>query len=162
VSDFGRDDPREMPYHFFRGSLRIDYPAAVRADVERQNRSICPRHWYVDAVFPCRRCGAGFTFSAAEQRVWYEEYGFWIDSLPTHCLECRRLLRARKAARGEYDRSVARVLQAGDLEAKRRLAGVIDRLYELGDELPPRINEYRRRLAHQISEAESGAASGGP
>jgi hypothetical protein len=38
-----------------------------------------------------------------------------------------------------------------DPERKRRLAAVIDQLYELGGELPPRINETRRRLANQIA-----------
>jgi Probable zinc-ribbon domain len=151
--DFGRNNPREMPVHFFYRSLRVHYSTAVPADVERQNCSICPRYWYVDITFPCERCGAEFTFSAEEQRVWYEDYGFWIDSLPTHCLDCRGKLRELKAVRQEYDWSVARVLGTGDLEAKKRLAGVIDRLYEIGGELPPRINQTRRRLANQIAKA---------
>src|SRR3990172_474214 len=105
MSDFGRNDPREMPVHFFYRSLRLDYGTAVRADFERQNCSICPRYWYVNATFPCGHCGAEFTFSAAEQRVWYEDYGFWIDALPRHCLGCRRKLRELKAVRQEYDQS---------------------------------------------------------
>ena len=157
MSDFGRNDPREMPVHFFYRSLRVDYGTAIRSDVEKQNCSICPRYWYVDATFPCERCGAEFTFSAAEQRVWYEDYGFWIDSLPTHCVRCRRELRELKPVRQEYDRSVAQVLQTGDLEAKKRLASVIDQIYEAAGELPPRINENRRRLANQISKAEDGS-----
>ena len=155
--DFGRNDPREMPGHFFFGSLRKDYSSAVRADVEKQNCSICPRYWYVDAVFRCRRCGDEFIFSAAEQRVWYEDYGFWVDAFPTHCLSCRRALRELKSARQEYDQTVTRVLDAGDLEAKKQLAAVIDLLYELGGELPPRINETRRRLAKHISKRDSRA-----
>jgi hypothetical protein len=157
MSDFGRDNPREIPLHLFFGSLRIDYDTAVRAETERQNCSICPRYWYVDAVFPCARCGAEFTFTAAEQRVWYEDYGFWIDSLPKHCLACRRQLRTLKAARQQYDQGVAQALQTGDLDAKKRLAGVIDELYELGGDLPPRINENRRRLANQIARLEQRA-----
>ena len=35
---------------------------------------------------------------------------------------------------------------------------MIDQLYELGGELPPRINENRRRLARQIARAEEGGA----
>ena len=157
MTDFGRNDPREMPLHFFYGSLRRDYSSAVRADVEKQNCSICPRYWYVDAVFPCRRCGDEFIFSAAEQRVWYEDYGFWVDAVPAHCLSCRRTLRELKSARQEYDQTVTRVLDAGDIEAKRRLAAVIDLLYELGGELPARINETRRRLAKHISKRNSRA-----
>ncbi len=151
---FGSDDPREMPAHFFYGSLHVEYRSAVRADPERQNCSICPRHWYVDTVFSCDRCGGQFAFTAAEQRVWYEEYGFWVDSLPKHCLACRRELRDLKATRQEYDRGLAEALRTPDLELKKRLAAVIDRLYELGGPLPPRINENRRRLALQMAGSE--------
>ena len=156
-SDFGRDDPREMPAHFFYRSLHIDYGSAVRADPERQNCSICPRYWYVDTIFPCDRCDSKFTFSAAEQRIWYEEYGFWIDSLPKHCLGCRRELRELKAARQEYDQNVEEALQSGDPELKMRLVRLIDQLYELGGALPLRINENRRRLARQLSNLDHGA-----
>jgi Probable zinc-ribbon domain len=155
VSGFGHDDAREMPLHFFLGALRLDYGTAIRADAARQNCSICPRYWYLDAHFRCGRCGAEFVFTAAEQRVWYEEYRFWVDAFPKHCLECRRALRGLRTARQEYDRSVAHAMRQGDLESKRRLASVIDQLYELGGELPPRINENRRRLANQISRLES-------
>ena len=89
MSAFGSDDPREMPPHFFWGALRLDYRTAVRAETTRQNCSMCPRYWYVDAHFRCERCGAEFAFSAAEQRVWYEDYGFWVDAFPKHCPACR-------------------------------------------------------------------------
>lgn len=145
-----------MPAHLFYRALRIDFDTGVRANTGRQNCSICPRHWYMDATFACERCGAEFSFSAREQRAWYEDYGFWVDSLPRHCLVCRQALRALKTARREYDESVAHVLHQGDLESKRRLAEAIDRLYELGGELPPRINENRRRLAIQIAREEGG------
>jgi hypothetical protein len=158
MSGFGSDDPREMPAHLFDRSLRLNYESAVPADTGKQNCSICPRYWYVDAIFRCIRCDAPFSFSAAEQRAWYEDYGFWIDSLPRHCPACRRDLRDLKAVRQEYDNNVAHALRDGDLESKKQLARVIDRLYELGGELPPRINENRRRLALQIARAEGGAA----
>jgi Probable zinc-ribbon domain len=158
MSGFGRDNPREMPSHLFSGSRRIDYASAVPADPARQNCSICPRYWYVDMFFACDRCGSEFAFTAAEQRVWYEEYGFWIDSLPKHCLECRRALRELKAARQEYDRFVEEALQTADLELMKRLARTIDQLYELGGDLPARINENRRRLARKIARVEHGAA----
>jgi hypothetical protein len=151
--DFGQDNPREMPPHFFNGSVRIDYSSAVRSNAEKQNCSICPRYWYVDAVFPCERCNSEFAFTAAEQRTWYEEYAFWVDSLPKHCLPCRQQLRKLKAARQEYDRNVEQALNSPDTELKRRLTNVIDQLYELGGDLPARINENRRRLARQLSGA---------
>ena len=155
MSGFGSDNPCEMPAHLFYRSVRIDYETAVRSDPGKQNCSICPRYWYVDAIFPCDRCGAEFAFTADEQRVWYEDYGFWVDSVPRHCLACRRDLRTLRAVRQEYDRQVTGVLEHGDLESKKRLAAVIDQLYEFGGELPPRINENRRRLANQSARTES-------
>ena len=153
TDSFGESDPRDMPRHLFPGVEALAYDTAVRANPERQNCSICPRYWYVDAVFRCARCRKAFTFTAAEQRVWYEEYGFWIDAVPKHCVECRKALRQLKTARQEYDATVASTLERGDLEMKRRLAALIDQLYELGGELPPQINENRRRLAKQIARA---------
>lgn len=151
---FGEDDPREMPRHLFFGAVGMDYETAVRSNPGKQNCSICPRYWYVDAFFRCDRCGSKFVFSAAEQRVWYEEYGFWVDSIPRHCVPCRRELRDLKAARREYDATVERVLAGGDLESRKQLAKVIDQLYELGGPLPAQITENRRRLAKQIASAE--------
>jgi hypothetical protein len=156
MTDFGRNDPREMPKHFFAGCLRVDFATAVRSDPDRQNRSICPRYWYVDAIFRCSRCDREFAFTADEQRVWYEELGFWIDSLPKQCPACRRDLRDLKATRQEYDRRVEQALASGDPELEEHLARVIDRLYELGGELPARIHENRRRLAHKIAARDSG------
>jgi hypothetical protein len=150
MSGFGQNDPREMPPHFFSGTVRIDYESAVRADPAKQNCSVCPRYWYVDASFSCSRCGRAFTFTANEQRTWYEEFGFWVDSLPKHCQGCRRDLRNLKELRREYDRDIAPVLASGDLESKKRLASVIDQLYEIGGDLPERINENRGRLGRQI------------
>jgi len=158
MSGFGRDDPRQMPPHFFQGSLRLDYSSAVRADAEAQSCSICPRYWYVDAHFRCARCDGTFAFSAAEQRTWYEEYGFWVDSLPKHCAGCRNDLRDLKRTRQEYDHSVAAALDGSDPALKRRLAAVIDRLYELGGPLPKRITDNRRRLALQMERSGHGAA----
>jgi hypothetical protein len=157
VSGFGRDDPREMPVHFFYGSIRIDYESAVRADTARQNCSICPRYWYIDASFRCVRCDREFAFTAGEQRTWYEEYGFWVDSLPKHCLPCREGLRNLKELRREYDREVAHAMESDGLERKKHLADVIDQLYEIGGELPTKIHENRRRLGRQIARLEEGA-----
>lgn len=45
---------------------------------------------------------------------------------------------------------VSRTMNSNDLEAMEELAAVIDQLYELGGELPPRMNEKRRRLAKEL------------
>jgi hypothetical protein len=143
-----------MPVHFFYGAIHIDYRSAVRANTAKQNCSICPRYWYVDASFSCARCDREFRFTAREQRTWYEEYGFWVDSRPKHCLPCRQDRRDVKELRREYDREVARAIESDDLECKKRLAAVIDQLCEIGGDLPRRIHENRRRLGHQIARRE--------
>ena len=126
-----------------------------RSCVIGQNCSIGPGYWYVDATFACERCAEEFTFTAEEQRVWYEEYRFWVDSIPKLCLTCRRDARHAKVLRQEYDRRIADVLERGDLENRKRLAAIIDRLCEFGEALPARVHDNRRRLAEQIARAES-------
>lgn len=66
---FGEFDARNMPSHKFPGSLRLDHESAVKADTSKQNFSVCPRYWYVDAAMKCVRCGKEFSFSVDEQRV---------------------------------------------------------------------------------------------
>ena len=150
VLDFGRSDPRNMPGHFFYGALKLDYPTAIRADVEKQNYSVCPRFWYLDAYFDCARCHQQFCFSAGEQQTWFEEYWFWVDAFPKHCCSCRQELRELKTIRQRYDAIVADTMKQGSTRNKRELASLIDQLYELGGELPPRINKNRRILAKHL------------
>lgn len=95
---FGDTDPKTMPPHFFHGAVFIDYSTAVRAEVAKQDYTSCPRHWYIDATFRCIDCGKDFLFSAEEQRFWYEERKFYVDSIPTRCPICRKKERARKSA----------------------------------------------------------------
>ncbi len=149
---FGQSNPSNMPEHFFWGALRLDLATAVRADIERQNYGMCPRYWYVDAHFRCTRCQAEYCFAAHEQRTWFEDYGFWVDAFPKHCPACRKALRQLKTTRQAYDATVTGVMRDGNLPAKRELATIIDLLYELGGDLPPRIHENRRILAKQLAE----------
>jgi hypothetical protein len=98
MDGFGNTDPLKMPLHLFHGAVSIDYATAVRADVTKQDYTVCPRHWYIDATFKCRDCDEDFLFSAQEQRFWYEQRRFYVDSQPVRCPECRKKERARKAA----------------------------------------------------------------
>jgi hypothetical protein len=147
---FGESDPRVMPRHFFWGALHLEFESALKADVSKQNYSVCPRYWYIDATFHCLRCGREFCFTADEQRHWYEERQFYVDSQARHCVECRHARRELRQRRQEYDRQIAAALQSDDLALKQRLAEVIDELYEFDASLPEKINENRRILAQQI------------
>ena len=148
---FGERDPRFMPPHFFHECLRMEYESAVKADVSRQNFTTCPRFWYVDATLRCERCRKPFSFSNFEQKTWYEDYGFYVDSSPNHCKECRGELRLLKALRQEYDREIVRTLASADCDLKIRIAGVIDRLCEFKVDLQAKVHENRKILAKQIA-----------
>lgn len=148
---FGENDPREMPPHLFWGNRGLQYDSAVKANIARQNYTVCPRHWYMDAAFACQRCGKNFQFSVEEQRFWYEELNFYVDSRPKRCQECRSELRQLKALQQEYDREVARALKReSSLELKARMVAVIDALVDGGISLPGRTMENRRTLARQL------------
>jgi hypothetical protein len=140
-----------MPPHFFFGHLRLDYTSAIRADTSKQNFSVAPRHWYIDASFRCDRCGEEFCFVAAEQKRWYEEYAFWVDSLPNECRGCRRELRRLKSLRQAYDREIAIALSSKDVEPKIHVATIVDLLLEAGENLPTKIRANRTVLGMQIA-----------
>ncbi|MBI1369796.1 MAG: hypothetical protein GC162_14215 [Planctomycetes bacterium] len=151
---FGERDPRKMPRHLFSGALQIDFASATRADTSKQNFSVCPRHWYVDATFLCPRCGEKFTFTRDEQRFWYEELRFWIDSRAKHCATCRSELRKLKSLRQEYDLEIEKALMRhAEPDVKQRLLEVIQTLEDGGVELPERMQEKRALLRKQLTKA---------
>ena len=148
---FGQNDPQQMPPHFFWRHLRLDYDSAIKADTSKQDFSVAPRHWYIDATFECNRCHKEFCFTAAEQKAWYEDYAFYVDSCPNECQVCRREIRRLKSLWQEYDREIAQaLLTRTELEVKTRLASVIDELREAGEALPAKTHENREVLAKQI------------
>ena len=104
---FGESSPETMPMHLFWGAIRLDYSSALKANVALQDYTVCPRHWYVDAVFVCNACKREFSWSAMEQRTWFEEYRFYVDSRPTRCQECRRQRRQKDHLQKEYNKLVA-------------------------------------------------------
>ena len=149
--NFGEWDPKKMPMHLFFGASHLDYTSAVRADISKQDYSVCPRHWYLDATFRCPQCRNCFEFSVDEQRFWYEELGFWIDSTAKHCRQCRRDLRHLKALRQEYDRDIKQALLSDtDLDRKRRMLELIGELAEGGMQLPERVIENQTTLEKQL------------
>ena len=151
MDDFGNMDPRLMPSHLFSNCIRLDYLTAIRADITKQNYPVCPRHWYIDAILQCARCGDKFCFTVSEQKQWYECQGFWIESIAKQCKECRRLIRREKSLRREYDRDILITMSSDELAEKKRLVDVIDELSSLTEVLPAKLIEHRKILAHQIA-----------
>lgn len=155
---FGEWNPRLMPRYFFWGVRSMYYKTAERADVSKQNYTVCPRHWYVDATFSCRECGKEFVFTAAEQRFWYEDKQFYVDSCPKICIICRRAERTRLELRRRYDALIAEALQQCPDEKKQEAIALICEIEATEEILPERMKENRKRLLKQLRSAEGGTA----
>ena len=148
---FGSTDPALMPPHFFWGATHVALVTAIRANIDNQNYTVAPRHWYVDAEFDCESCGESFVFSASEQQAWYEEYRFYVDSIPRKCKNCRRAVRHIKNLRREYDEQIGHVLEGDNEDAKKALVGTIDAIEECSTKLERRMQDNRARLLRQLS-----------
>jgi hypothetical protein len=147
---FGNTDPKKMPEHFFLGALHLDHETSIRANVDKQNYSVAPRHWYIDAAFKCERCNDKFAWIAKEQQVWFEEYRFYVDSQPRHCLKCRAKLRHLSELRTEYDAAVGAARSHGTLEQKRRIIEIISELECAFDRIPEKMTETKELFKRQV------------
>jgi hypothetical protein len=150
---FGEDNPKGMPAHFFFGVRHMDYATAQRADISKQHYTVCPRHWYVDATFVCRDCGREFVFTASEQRFWYEDRQFFVNSLPKRCVECRKADRTRLELRKRYDALIAKALGQCAVETKKQVVEIINELEAAEGQIPDRMLENRSRLYAELSKA---------
>ena len=75
----------------------IEDGAAVTAQPWLQNwGDYEPFYAYFDTDQHCASCGKDFVFRADEQRFWYEEKRFNVQSYPKNCLNCRRRHRDKK------------------------------------------------------------------
>jgi len=159
---FGNTDPKKMPLHFFFGALAVHHETAVRANTEKQNYCVCPRHWYMDADFRCKRCGREFTWTADEQKSWFEDYFFWVDSRPRHCRQCQGELRRLISLRKEYDATIAAARSHGTPNQKKRIVEIVSELQQGLGKLPEKMIQTRELFEHQIKRtAEPGDAANG-
>jgi hypothetical protein len=152
---FGDTDPRKMPTHLFFGALNMDFDSAERADISKQDYSVCPRHWYIDATFPCKTCGTAFVFSAKEQRFWYEELRFYVDSQPRRCPACRKKHRKTKLLKQQYERLISKAISSKDVSEKKTVVGILDELASASHCLTERMTENRELLLRQIKKREA-------
>jgi hypothetical protein len=146
----GGNDPKQYPAHFFFRTLHMDFSTAQRADVSKQNFSVVPRHWYIDADFECIDCRKAFTFSADEQRFWYEDRQFWVDSTPSRCVKCRKAQRNKLKLKQRYDALIAKALRGKDMEAKKEIVQIVDELEAAGLKLPLKMKGNRALLYAQL------------
>ena len=81
---------------------------AVEADIEKQAPATIHVTHYFDSKRICRKCGANFIFFAEEQRYWYEELGFPLESDLVDCINCRKHEHKLKESRQEYERLIGK------------------------------------------------------
>lgn len=154
MDDFGNTDSRKMPGHLFVGAIHLNHETAIRSNPEKQNCSICPRHWYIDADFKCDSCGKEFTWTAREQKAWFEDYFFWVDSQPGHCKKCMMF----KALGKEYDASVEIARSHGTTEQKLRIIQIVSELEAASGPLPVKMTQTKNRLQRQIENGQNAMA----
>lgn len=146
---FGNKHPKKMPQHLFFAALAVHYETAVRGNVEKQNYSVCPRYWYIDADFKCERCGQEFTWTAKEQKAWFEDYFFWVESRPRHCAKCRGEIRRLVELRKEYDATVAAARDRGTTDQKRQIVEIVTELQQAFGKMPEKMTDTKRLFEHQ-------------
>lgn len=122
----------------------IDQGKAIAADVDVQNLSMgTPFAAYVDRPFQCADCGQPSTFSADEQRYWYETRQFLIWSHARQCTACRRIRRRTRVVRRVLEKRLAST-DASTPDGLERIAELYRQLGNL-----PKSNEYAARARNQ-------------
>ena len=152
---FGDTDSRKMPEHLFWGAVFLDHDTAIRGNPAKQNYSVCPRNWYIDADFKCEDCGQEFTWTAGEQKAWFEDYFFWVDSQPRHCKNCMASRKDLQALRKEYDSSVASAHDHGTSEQKQRIIEIVSGLEAAFGRLPEKMIETKTLFQRQIENGQN-------
>jgi hypothetical protein len=150
---FGNTDPKKMPKHFFWGAISLHYTTARRGRCEKQNYTVAPRHWYIDADFKCETCGTEFAWTAQEQQMWFEEYGFYVDSQPRHCPGCRAKRRGLATLQREYDEKVAQARNHGSVKQKERIVEIVGELEKNLRKVSARMTETKELFERQIRKA---------
>jgi hypothetical protein len=76
---------------------------AIPADRSRQSLATVPVTHYFDVKRQCRDCGKPFIFFAEEQKHWYEELGFALESDCVRCVVCRKKQQGLERKRERYE-----------------------------------------------------------
>lgn len=147
----------EVRRSFYGYSDRTIYPeSAILADFSRQNYSTFPRGYYVDMLADCRTCRRPFLFFAREQKYWYEDLHFYIDTDCVHCPLCRAASHEHRDRLRRYGEHIGR----DDLDAAQlvTLVGDVVFLWQAGtlhDEQKLRRlrNLAQRRIPHDPATA---------
>jgi hypothetical protein len=75
---------------------------AIPADLSKQGPATIPVTHYFDVKRQCRDCERPFIFFAEEQKFWYEELGFPLESDCVRCVDCRKKQQGLERKRERY------------------------------------------------------------
>ena len=89
--------------HWHSPRERLIPNTAIRANRSLQAPATIPVSHYFDVRRNCRDCGKPFIFFAEEQRFWYEELGFALESDCVRCVPCRKRQQGLGHARERYE-----------------------------------------------------------
>lgn len=87
---------------------------AVAADLDRQTPATIPVTHYLDIERKCAECRRWFIFFAEEQKYWYEELEFPLESDCLHCSECRKVRQELQQQRFRYEELIKQDLRSRD------------------------------------------------
>lgn len=76
---------------------------AIQADLTIQAPATVAVTHYFDSKRICRDCNKPFIFFAEEQKHWYEELGFGLDSDCVRCPVCRKQQQGLARAKERYE-----------------------------------------------------------
>ena len=137
---------------------------AIRADLSRQSPATVPVTHYFDAKRQCRDCCRPFLFFAEEQKYWYEELGFALESDCIRCVVCRKNQQGLEYKRERYeelfhvsDRTIEQNLDMADcclslVEAAVFHKRQLQRVRMILKKLPSELNDSSRARCNDLWE----------
>jgi len=142
--------------HWHSGeSCRIP-DTAVKANLTKQTPATVPVTHYFDVKRSCRECDRPFIFFAEEQKHWYEELGFGLDSDCVRCSLCRRRQQGLARKRELYE-ELFHLVERNE-EQNLEMADCCLTLIE-NEVFHPRQTERVRRLLNKIPEDHRSSRS---
>ena len=102
----------------------------------------------------CRDCAKAFAFSAAEQKHWYEELGFLLDSTAVRCAPCRTRRRHLERARRGWELALRAAEASPSVEEHLGVARAALAVFGAGGRVP-----IDKALAHCTRAQRLGATA---
>ncbi len=145
--------PKDFPEWFYPNGVRMDFSNTIPTDdYTKQNYSVVPRHWFIDAYCRCEKCNQEFCWTAQEQKRWFDDLHFYVGSFPRECPDCRKKRREMKYRFQRYQTNIKNVLlRSASLESKRGMVMLINQIeIDPDNALPDSVRKKRNILEKQI------------